>query len=255
MDMGRKMITLNGNRTKPTLDDVLTELDAFEAIAMTTAKKFTAFILDIDREENDPLIVHFETTSGEMMHGDIETAYFYALDCGANVEGFDPEFVQSDSIGSLWCAQGAAVMGVIAGHHDAVWNIDGMVNEDYPAAFDLARKAEEKAAAADPFKETYRSAWLSTCHLTPATLKGLNDITSNRALPFWIHSTAYGWIIRFDALDAFGTIEAENVTAHWIANQPDIQAIKQALYKHGYEAAHLDADGPAIEGLEEYDHE
>lgn len=249
------MITLNGNRKKPTINDVLAELDAFEAETMTTAKPFTAFILDINREENDPLIVHFETTSGAMMAGDIETAYFYANDCGNN----DPEFVELDGgagdIGDYWCHQGAAVMGVIAGHHDAVWNIDGMVNDDYPAAFDLARKAEEKAAAADPFKETYRSAWLSTCHLTPATLKGLNDITANRALPFWIHSTLYGWIIRFDALDAYGTIEEENVTAHWIANQPDIQAVKEALYKHGYEAAHLDADGPVIDGLQEYDHE
>lgn len=248
------MITLNHTREKQTLNDVLDELDAFEAIAMTTAKPFTAFILDIDREENDPLVVHFETASGAMMAGDIETAYFYALDCGANVEGFDPECVQSDSIGALWCAQGAAVIGVVSGHHETVWTPDGMHDQEYDCAFDLARKAEEKAAAADPFKENYRSAWLSTGHLTPATLKGLNSMTDNHALPFWIHQTAYGWIIRFDAVDAFGTIEDENATAYWIEQQADIQAIKTALYKHGYEAAHLDADGPMIDGLQEYDH-
>ena len=38
------MITLNGNRTKPTIIDVLAELDAFEAETMTTAKPFTVFV-------------------------------------------------------------------------------------------------------------------------------------------------------------------------------------------------------------------
>ena len=254
------MITLNHTREKQTLDDVLSELDAFEAETMTTAKPFTAFILDIDREENDPLIVHFETTSGAMMAGDIETAYYYDRDAG---EAVDPEEAAelgysfgggANDIGDYWQYKGAAVIGVVAGHHDAVWTPDGMHDQEFDCAFDLARQAEEKAAAADPFKETYRSAWLSTAHLTPATLKGLNSITDNNALPFWIHQTAYGWIIRFDAVDAFGTIEDENATAYWIEQQADINAIKAALYAHGYEAAHLDQDGPIIAGLTEYDH-
>lgn len=109
-------------------------------------------------------------------------------------------------------------------------------------------------SAADPFQETYKSAWISTAHITPATLDGLNSITANRALPFWIHQTAYGWIVRFDALEQFGSVEGEGVAAHWISQQADLMAIKAALFKHGYQAAHLDQDGPIIEGLEAYDH-
>ncbi|ENZ5742849.1 hypothetical protein ACGWZF_004251 [Enterobacter hormaechei] len=110
-------------------------------------------------------------------------------------------------------------------------------------------------SAADPFQETYKSAWISTAHLNPATLDGLNNITVNRDLPFWIHATAYGWIVRFDALDTYGSIEEEGIAAHWISQQADLQAIKAALYEHGYQAAHLDADGPLIDGLQQYDHE
>ncbi|QEQ94826.1 hypothetical protein pEpSNUABM08_79 [Erwinia phage pEp_SNUABM_08] len=110
-------------------------------------------------------------------------------------------------------------------------------------------------SAADPFQETYKSAWISTAHLNPATLDGLNGITANRDLPFWIHQTAYGWIVRFDALDTYGSIEEEGIAAHWISQQADLMAIKAALYEHGYQAAHLDADGPVIDGLQQYDHE
>ena len=109
-------------------------------------------------------------------------------------------------------------------------------------------------SAADPVQETYKSAWISTAHLNPATLDGLNRITANRDLPFWIHGTEYGWIVRFDAVEAIGLIEEENRAAWWIAQQDDIKAIKEALFKHGYQAAHLDQDGPIIEGLEEFDH-
>jgi uncharacterized membrane protein len=152
------MITLNRNRTKPTINDVLNELDAFEAETMTTAKPFTVFIHDKD------------------------------------------------------------------------------------------------TSAADPFQETYKSALISTAHLTPATLGVLNRITASRDLPFWIYATEYGWIVWFEAVDAIGLIEEEHPAAYWIAQQADLLAIKAALFKHGYQAAHLDKDGPIIDGLEEYDH-
>ena len=60
--------------------------------------------------------------------------------------------------------------------------------------------------------------------------------------------------MRFDAVDEIGLIEEENRAAYWIAQQDDIKAIKAALSEHGYQAAHLDQDGPIIDGLEEYDH-
>lgn len=244
------MIKLNHARNKQNLDDVLNELDAFESELKAPAKPFTAFILDEGRQAEDPLIVHFETTSGANMHGDIETAYFYEMNCGND----DPDFENvdgADSIGAWWCYKGAMAIGVIAGHHKAVWTPDGICNAVYDDAFNLA---SVPATDADPFAETYRTAWISTAHIAPATLDGLNDITANRALPFWAHQTEYGWIIRFDALEEFGSMEAEGVAAHWISQQADIQEIKAMLFKHGYQAAHLDADGPVIEGLTEYDH-
>lgn len=109
-------------------------------------------------------------------------------------------------------------------------------------------------SAADPFQETYKSALISTAHLNPATLDGLNRITASRDLPFWIYGTEYGWIVWFEAVDAIGLIEEEHPAAYWIAQQADLLAIKAALFKHGYQAAHLDKDGPIIDGLEEYDH-
>lgn len=252
------MITLNHARNRQTMNDVLTELDAYEAEIMTTAKPFTAFILDTDRQPEDPRVVHFNTTSGAMMEGDIETAYFYDCNCGDDDDDFEPFFVLSDTINAWWQHKGAAIMGVIAGHHDFVWNPDGMNcgNDDFAFAFDLARKAEEKAAADDPFKESYRSAWVSTCHISARSLDGLNALRDSGLLPFYIHDTVYGYIVRFDALEQYGLADDEkNTIIKRLAASPDMVAIKEALYKHGYQVAHLDSDGPVIEGLEEYDHE
>lgn len=111
----------------------------------------------------------------------------------------------------------------------------------------------QEDASADPFQESYHVAWVSTAHIAPATLEALNA-TRTDDLPFWIHATAHGWIVRFDALDACGSVEEEGAAAHWISQQPDILAIRDALYAHGYQGAHLDADGPIITGLNDYDH-
>lgn len=111
----------------------------------------------------------------------------------------------------------------------------------------------QENASADPFPESYRVAWVSTAHIAPATLEALNATRTDDLL-FWIHATAYGWIVRFDALDACGSVEEEGAAAHWISQQPDILAIRDALYAHGYQGAHLDADGPIITGLNDYEH-
>lgn len=108
-------------------------------------------------------------------------------------------------------------------------------------------------SAADPFQETYKSAWLSTCHLAPETLNYLNALPADM-LPFWVHATLYGWIVRFDALDTIGLAEEGEEESRELAGCADLMAIKAALFKHGYQAAHLDADGPVIDGLTAYDH-
>ncbi len=108
-------------------------------------------------------------------------------------------------------------------------------------------------SAADPFQETYKSAWINPAHITPETLNYLNALPADM-LPFWIQATLYGWIVRFDALETIGLAEEGEEESRELAGRADLMAIKDALFKHGYQAAHLDADGPVIDCLTAYDH-
>lgn len=106
--------------------------------AIDPARKFTAFVLDEGRDPADPLVLHFEAKSGEAMQKAIEGVYFDHMEQGANVDGFDPEYVSSDSAWSLWCATGAAVLGVLPGHHNIAWNPEGCGIVEYETVYDDA---------------------------------------------------------------------------------------------------------------------
>lgn len=107
--------------------------------AVDPARHFTAFVLDEGRDPADPLVLHFEAKSGEAMQKAIEGVYFDHMEQGANVDGFDPEHVSSDSAWSLWCATGAAVIGVLPGHHSIAWNPEGCGIVEYETVYDDAK--------------------------------------------------------------------------------------------------------------------
>lgn len=108
---------------------------------------------------------------------------------------------------------------------------------------------------ASPFAETYASAWISMEHVTPRTLDGLNALRDSDVLPFWISQTLYGYIVRFDALATYDLAEDEtNSIVKRLATCDDMRAIASLLAAHGLQAAHLDADGPTIPGLQTFDH-
>lgn len=121
------------------------------------------------------------------------------------------------------------------------------------ADMDMCRKAWHGPSS--PFLETYSSAWVSMAHVSPRTLDGLNALRDSDALPFWISSTLYGYIVRFDALATYDVAEDEASTiVKRLAVCSDLGAIAALLAANGLDAAHLDADGPIIEGLREYEH-
>lgn len=243
------MIKLNGVRKVMAMDDVLSELDAFDKGGYVNAVPFTVFIADVSRTPEDPFIVQVKSPDEVGLQGAIETAYFYGNDCGNDDGEFQALDINGDSIGDYWQHKGACVIGLVHGQHDVVWNPDGCGHPEWEAAFRVAQGKKD----ADPFKETYRSAWISTAHLTPETLNYLNALPSDM-LPFWMCPTLYGWIVRFDALDTIGLAEEGEEESRELSECADLMAIKAALYEHGYQAAHLDADGPVIEGLASYDH-
>ena len=211
---------------------------------MTTAKKpFTAFIVDIHHSVDDPFIIHFESVNPQMMPVDAQTQYY--VDCEELRDGFDD--THGDPVWRWWNETGAAVIGVIAGRHKIAWNAEECTLAEYENAFNA-----DSTAIVDPFAaENYKTAFLSTAHIDVDTLDKLNEATVNRALPYWVIATEYGWIIRFDTL---GARDPDDDLERWLASRRDLMEIRDLLNKHGYQAAHLDQDGPAIEGLFEYEH-
>lgn len=121
------------------------------------------------------------------------------------------------------------------------------------ADMDMCREAWHGPSS--PFLETYSCAWVSMAHVSPRTLDGLNALRDSDALPFWISSTLYGYIVRFDALATYDVAEDEaNTIVKRLAVCSDLGAIAELLAANGLDAAHLDADGPIIDGLREYEH-
>lgn len=209
----------------------------------TIKKAFTVWVADQIATDcggtisEQPFVCHVDAASGADIYAEALKAY-------RRKGGYPEEGWQQYAE-----ACGAYVYQVVAGHvpfSALAINHDGYHPDELNEVFESANS--------DPFAETYKTAWISTAHIKPATLVGLNGITENRDLPYWIHQTLYGWILRFDALDACGSLEEEGAAAHWISQQPDLMEIKGLLSKHGYQAAHLDQDGPVIEGLTEYDY-
>lgn len=103
------------------------------------------------------------------------------------------------------------------------------------------------------FNETYKTAFISTAHLTQKTDQVLRMVRDADALPFWIHATEYGYIVRFSAFNAQGAEWGELSANEWqIVGCDDLMNIGKALAEAGIDAAHFDADGPMIDGLEDY---
>jgi hypothetical protein len=98
------------------------------------------------------------------------------------------------------------------------------------------------------FNETFKTAVLSTAHLTPETLKTLNALEINRDLPYWVHPTDHGFIVRGYAVRFDVNAGGEDC----LSSRPDIVAVFAALQAAGIDAALFDADGPIIDGLPDY---
>lgn len=102
------MITLNGNRPRPTLGDVLDELDEFETGIAAAVKPFTVFIHDKDTSASGyadrPFICHVDANCGADIESDALQVYRQAH--GLPAEGWQ-EFADLNN---------AYVFMVIAGH-------------------------------------------------------------------------------------------------------------------------------------------
>lgn len=86
---------------------------------------------------------------------------------------------------------------------------------------------------------------LSTAHIEQSTLELLNDTEKSGDLPFWIHSTSYGFIIRFNAMEASeegSDTDFKNALAD----------LKQRLSLADISVIHLDCDAPVYPCLPEY---
>lgn len=104
-----------------------------------------------------------------------------------------------------------------------------------------------------PFSETYSAAWVSTAHISARTMDVLNAMPADM-IPYWVSPTLYGWIVRFDALATYSLSDDSTGPEEYLATSADLVSIGRLLATHGLQAAHLDADGPLIDGLKEYEH-
>lgn len=109
------------------------------------------------------------------------------------------------------------------------------------------------------FPEMDKLAIISTSHISAENLRALDSQQANNDLPYWIVSTGFGYIIRF-----------ETAVQNWQAgceSQPDLMhpfreahlddtfsALCVELKDYGFNGMHLDADADEIEGLQTYEH-
>lgn len=109
------------------------------------------------------------------------------------------------------------------------------------------------------FPEVDKLAIISTSHISAENLRALDSQQANNDLPYWIVSTGFGYIIRF-----------ETAVQNWEAgceSQPDLMhpfreahlddtfsALCVELKDYGFNGMHLDADADEIEGLQTYEH-
>lgn len=98
------------------------------------------------------------------------------------------------------------------------------------------------------FNETFKTAVLSTAHLTSETLNLLDVLEQNRDLPYWVHPTDYGFIFRFNAVADREGSKSNND----LSTRPDVLAVYEALQAASIDAALFDSDGPMIDGLTDY---
>ncbi|EFR0583329.1 hypothetical protein H0963_004328 [Salmonella enterica] len=103
------------------------------------------------------------------------------------------------------------------------------------------------------FNETFKTAVLSAAHLTSETLNMLDVLEQNNDLPYWVHPTDYGYIVRFAVIQSSIAEDSEiNRTERRLIDCADFMAIGKALQDAGIAAAYFDSDGPIIDGLPDY---
>lgn len=100
-------------------------------------------------------------------------------------------------------------------------------------------------------RETYKTAVISTAHVTPFDSEMLPQISfdpiTDRGLN-WIHGTEYGWIVRAGMVGSEwkAKLRAEGIT--W----PAIENIEKVL-EAGFQVVHFDRDGDTIDGLKTWE--
>lgn len=303
------MIKLNHTRIRQSLENVLSELDAFDA--QFSKPTFTAFILDVDRLAEDPFTVHFSASVHSECPEAVEAAYFEAHNKGRD----EPDF-EGSTAGEFWNFKGACVIGVIAGELSVIWNPDGCGFDEYEAAFkgcqfvesvnnaildnvkigyDLAElesrasahwlglswqavrdaigdkkvavqipvKLEEQFRSGEKlvFPQTEKAVIINTSHISFGNLITLNGLMEFDKLPWWIVSTDYGYIIRFEA--AVNVWEEENniVTPDLmhpfkaVGLDDTFSALCATIAENGFDVIHLDRDAAEVAGLHIYEQE
>lgn len=84
-------------------------------------RKFTAFVLDCDRDPADPFVVAVAAKSAAELYDQIVQEWA-AGKLGAGVS-MDRAYV-------AWSECGAALMGVLPGEHQVFWSVDGISEAD-----------------------------------------------------------------------------------------------------------------------------
>lgn len=107
------------------------------------------------------------------------------------------------------------------------------------------------------FPEVEKVATISTAHISADNLRALEAMEINNDLPFWILSTGFGYICRFEAAIRMWEEQDDANLMHPLpeAHLDDtFSALCCELAENGFQVVHLDQDGPLIEDLHEYDH-
>ena len=100
-------------------------------------RKFTAFVLDCDRDPADPFVVAVAAKSAAELYDRIVQEWA-AGKLGAGVS-MDRAYV-------AWNECGAALMGVLPGEHQVLWSVDGISEADlFAHGFTYDREPETAA--------------------------------------------------------------------------------------------------------------
>lgn len=121
----------------------------------------------------------------------------------------------------------------------------------------IVEDLKRNAIANKRFPEVEKVVTISTAHISADNLRALEAMEINSDLPFWILSTGFGYICRFEAAIRMWEEQDDANLMHPLqeAHLDDtFSALCCELAENGFQVVHLDQDGPLIEDLHEYDH-